>query len=50
MDVCIRMAGCGLGIAGSVLVNKNDLIVLAITWTSVLTSCGIWWMILAEVL
>jgi hypothetical protein len=44
------MAGSALGVVGAVPVSKQDLIVLAITWASVLAGCGIWWLLLAEVL
>jgi hypothetical protein len=50
MDSSDRLACRVLGRAGGVPLNKQDMIMLAITWGSVLVSCGIWWLVLLEVI
>jgi hypothetical protein len=50
MDSSASVASDLLVRAGDIHLNKQDLVVLAITWASVLVSCGIWWLILLEML
>ena len=50
MDSSDCLACRVLGSAGGLPLNKQDMIILAITWASVLVSCGIWWLVLLEVL
>jgi hypothetical protein len=50
MDPRASVASDLLVSAGDIHLNKNDVIVLVVTWASVIAGCGIWWLVLLEVL
>ena len=50
MDTCDRLVGRVLGCAGDIHLNKQDIIVMVVTWASVLAGVGVWWLVLLELL